>query len=194
MATKRICSITGCDKPHVARGWCNAHHKRWRRHGDPIAGKTPYGEPHAFFEQALIADTTECINWPFAKTSDGRSQIWVNGRLRLAARIICERAYGTPPTPQHEAAHSCGNGHQGCINPKHLRWATRAENQSDRIIHNTHNRGERNGQAKLTESDVLNIRRRVSLGETQAAMARYYGVGETTIGHIVRGESWAWFE
>lgn len=31
----RLCSITGCTKPHMARGWCQMHWCRWRRHGTP---------------------------------------------------------------------------------------------------------------------------------------------------------------
>lgn len=36
---KRTCSIDGCGKPHAARGWCYSHWERWKRHGDPLAGK-----------------------------------------------------------------------------------------------------------------------------------------------------------
>lgn len=34
---KSTCSIEDCGRPHFARGWCNMHWKRWRRHGDPLA-------------------------------------------------------------------------------------------------------------------------------------------------------------
>lgn len=33
------CTITGCRKPRVARGWCEGHYRRWRRHGDPLGGR-----------------------------------------------------------------------------------------------------------------------------------------------------------
>lgn len=33
------CSIAGCDRPCVARGWCAAHWYRWSRHGDPLADR-----------------------------------------------------------------------------------------------------------------------------------------------------------
>lgn len=36
-----LCSIEGCGRPHIARGWCNNHWKRWRRHGDPLGMFVP---------------------------------------------------------------------------------------------------------------------------------------------------------
>jgi len=27
----RTCTIDGCEEPHLARGWCNMHYKRWRQ-------------------------------------------------------------------------------------------------------------------------------------------------------------------
>jgi hypothetical protein len=35
---ERTCSIEGCDRPVLGRGWCTAHYQRWKRHGDPLAG------------------------------------------------------------------------------------------------------------------------------------------------------------
>ena len=35
----RTCSVDGCDRAHEAKGYCRAHYKRWRKHGDPTVGK-----------------------------------------------------------------------------------------------------------------------------------------------------------
>ncbi|GAA2485017.1 hypothetical protein GCM10010406_21590 [Streptomyces thermolineatus] len=35
-----LCSIDNCTRPRLARGWCEAHYRRWRRHGAPLAGRT----------------------------------------------------------------------------------------------------------------------------------------------------------
>ena len=34
--TSDICSIEGCEKGFVARGWCQMHYGRWQQHGDPL--------------------------------------------------------------------------------------------------------------------------------------------------------------
>jgi len=31
-----MCSIDGCNLKHLARGFCQKHHSRWRRYGDPL--------------------------------------------------------------------------------------------------------------------------------------------------------------
>jgi hypothetical protein len=33
------CSIPDCECPVFARDWCNPHYARWRRNGDPLAGR-----------------------------------------------------------------------------------------------------------------------------------------------------------
>lgn len=51
----RVCQVAGCEKPYHSAGYCNAHWSRWKRHGDPLAGKnTP---------QPLTADDVEDIEW-----------------------------------------------------------------------------------------------------------------------------------
>lgn len=39
MATERPCAVDGCDRPVLARGWCNAHYKRWSLYGDPTGSR-----------------------------------------------------------------------------------------------------------------------------------------------------------
>lgn len=48
----------------------------------------------------------------------------------------------------------------------------------------------KSGKRKLTPMDVLDIRRRYGIGESQASLCREYQVTVGTIGRIVRGESW----
>lgn len=32
----RACSIDGCNRPHLARGWCHPHYDHWKAYGDPL--------------------------------------------------------------------------------------------------------------------------------------------------------------
>lgn len=46
------------------------------------------------------------------------------------AREICQQKNGPPPTPQHEAGHTCPHGEWDiCVSPFHLQWMTRVENE-----------------------------------------------------------------
>ena len=36
--TERTCSVEGCATVVRARGWCDKHYNRWRKHGDPLVG------------------------------------------------------------------------------------------------------------------------------------------------------------
>jgi hypothetical protein len=94
---------------------------------------------------------------------------------------------GPPPSPDHEAAHSCGRGHEGCVNPKHLRWATHKENQADKEGHGTILRGEQHPAAKLSEADVLEIR---ASSDTIANLAAQFDVTPRNIRHIKQHTSW----
>ncbi len=39
VAKVRRCEIEGCERTHLARGWCQRHYERWKRSGDPLVGK-----------------------------------------------------------------------------------------------------------------------------------------------------------
>ena len=39
MATPNSCKVPTCDRAIVARGWCDGHYSRWRRHGDAQADR-----------------------------------------------------------------------------------------------------------------------------------------------------------
>ena len=192
MASTRLCSIDGCNKPTVGRGWCRKHYSRWYEHGDPlILHKTPNGEPEHFFAAALAHDSDDCLLWPYAQNGNGYGQINRDGAKYLTHRLICAETNGPPPSPEFDAAHKCGN--RLCLNPRHLRWATRIENMADCIEHGTTNRGPRHGNSKLTDDDVIAIRK-MSGTMRQKEIAAIYNISFQTVSKIVRRERWDWLE
>jgi hypothetical protein len=186
------CSVENCHSPALARHLCNRHYLRWKKFGDPLLGKdkAANGAPLAFVQEALNSEGDECILWPFARKSEGQGCLWVDGRIRVASQYVCEVAHGPAPSDVHQAAHSCGKGHLGCVNKQHLSWKTPKENAADRIIHGTDIRGEKSPLAKLTEKQVLEIRQRTG-EDTIRQLAFEYGVNQATIWEIQKRKIWA---
>lgn len=193
MAEKRICSVDGCGKPSRARGYCVAHYKRWSRHGDPMAGTAPNGAKLRWLEEHTCYAGDDCVRWPFPALPSGYCHIHFNGQSTLASRVMCILAHGQPPTRVHQAAHSCGNGRRGCLNPRHLRWATKMENESDKFVHGSTARGERQGSSVLTREQVREIRR-LSGSLLQREIAARFGVHRQHIGRIISRMRWAWLD
>ncbi len=193
MAAEGLCSIKGCIKPVSKMRMCNMHYLRQRRHGD-VHRKTraDNGEPSRWLRAHLTFDGAECLIWPFARGRDGRGRIQ-NEVSPQAHRAMCILAHGAPPTPLHEAAHSCGKGHEGCVNPRHIRWATPVENAADRIDHDTETRGRDVWSSRLSEDDVRRIRA-MQGSMTQRAIGEMFGVDGETVGSIHRRETWAWLK
>lgn len=196
----KACSIPDCNgNAHAdakgARGWCRAHYHKWNRYGDPLGGRTRIGEAERWLQRHVRYSADECLIWPFSKGSRGYGRVQIGEQKLPAHREMCARAHGDPPTPKHEAAHSCGNGHLGCVNPRHLRWDTHQGNMSDTLEHGTHTRGERQPTHKLTEADVRSIRVAYAGGTvSQQALACKFGIGQAQVGRIIRRERWAWLE
>lgn len=181
-----ICIIEGCNNPHEAKGLCRAHYLRLRRHGNPSKGMPFRGANLEWLQSIRNTRSPDCII--MAGSTEGRYlRVTFEGRRWGAHHLICVWTHGEPPTPQHEAAHSCGR--PSCCNPGHLRWASPAENSADRLLHGTDARGEKSATAKLTAEQVRAIRRlkgRVS----QADLAALTGCYFNHVGKIQRGEIW----
>ena len=186
------CSLGGCDRPRYARSWCKRHYRRWQRHGNPLVCFSNHGRAQAFVLEAASSDSDECIIWPLSRYLTGYGQITYKGLSMHAHRAVCIEAHGPPPSDGHHAIHSCGNGKDGCVNPKHLRWGTPAENGRDTVAHGTSLRGSKNHSAKLSEQDVLDIVAALGQGSTVRTLADRYGVAHDTVRAIKNGRTWSW--
>ena len=153
---------------------------------------TAYGEPSKFLECALGYTKDDCLLWPFGKDRDGYGTICWNGMKRYSHRVICEKIHGRPPSPEHQTAHSCGNGRLGCVNPRHLRWATPKENSADMIDHGRSMRGERHPLSKLTHRETLEIYQRAHSGEVHRIIAEEFGVSRSMVSMIKSRSRWSW--
>lgn len=106
-------------------------------------------------------------------------------------RIVCEAFHGSPQSGQ-DAAH--GDGVKTNNRADNLRWATRAENMADKVLHGTHARGDRAPSVKLDVQKVAAIRVALGAGASQRSLAREYGVSPSAINLIALGRNWAWLD
>ena len=115
-------------------------------------------------------------------------QLGIRHTLKIHS-LILETYVGPCPTGM-ECRHL--NGIRGDNRLDNLCWGTRSENQKDRIQHNTSNRGERNGLAKLTERDVRMIVYiyQTGLFSTQEEIANIFNINQGTISGVIHRKSW----
>lgn len=117
-----------------------------------------------------------CLPWPFARNPEkGYGVFGHNGEHHYAHRYMCELVKGPPPTPRHQAGHSCGLGHEGCVHPLHLAWKTNTQNQRDRITHGTTTRNPPGARRKLTLEQIEEVRA-LKGKVSQYDLARRFGV------------------
>lgn len=125
--SERTCTIDGCDNPHMARGWCSKHWKRWRSTGDPLTVKRVIGDDETRFWMKVDA-SGDCWEWTSSRGGEGYGLFRVGGRsgsYRPAHRVAWEMLVG-PIGGGLEIDHLCRN--HGCVNPDHLEPVTHAEN------------------------------------------------------------------
>lgn len=125
--TKRTCTVDGCGKAHIARGFCTGHYQRWQRHGGPMS--TPVqsrivGTPAARFWPKVNTQGV-CWEWTAGKYADGYGQFNTGQGKTAAHRWAWEYLIG--PVPEGtELDHLCRN--VACVNPDHLEPVTHGEN------------------------------------------------------------------
>lgn len=185
------CSVDDCTKPSDRRGYCTAHYMRWRRGGSPTSGRIARGTIQAFFDNVVRTEVgDECLQWPFSRTNGGYATGKIDGEQRNVSRYICVVTLG-PPSAGCQAAHNCGNGHLGCVNPRHLEWKTRVDNMADTLKHGTRMRGERHHATNLKNADVLEIRRLEGVTTTRF-LADKYNLTTEHVRLIQRRKSWSY--
>lgn len=185
---RSTCSVNGCGNLVVGQGLCNRHYRRMRRHGEPTAGATGYGEVDAFLEDAVKSKTDDCILWPFGKNNGYGSIREKRYGTKYAHVYVCKRVHGGAPKAGMYACHApliCNN--RACINPRHIRWDTPKANRADSVLDGTTNWGERSGSAKLTEHQVRQIR---SMDEPGRIVASLFGISEKYVSDIRARRTW----
>lgn len=145
---------------------------------------------------AQVQKTDGCWLWTGAKNGvqDCYGRIQAEGgrgsRVLSAHHVAYELLVGQIPSGLC-VLHHCDN--PACVNPSHLFLGTKGDNCRDRTRKGRQARGERDGNAKLTQEQVREIRARYQRNSRifgTVALGRQYGVACGTIWSIVRGQAW----
>lgn len=143
-------------------------------------------------QKKTIVEDNGCWKYTGGRTGAGYGAVWVSGKTLSAHTVSYELHKG--PVPKGLCVlHSCDN--KLCINPDHLFLGTVQDNKKDEVSKDRHAKGQAQGNSKLTEFDIIQIRNLIkeqkhSLNE----IGKLYGVTGEAIGLIKSRKNWGWLQ
>jgi len=174
-------------------------HEEWR----PVAGHEGRYEVSSFgrvrsLDQIIWIDGGRWGNgyWKrlkgkFRKLCNQKEGNYINvgicGKTYMVHQLVANAFLGPCPEGCH-VLHGVGGQHDNSV--ANLRYGTQTENMFDKYRDGTALVGKRNHQTKLTSKEVLEIRRRDSLGESKTSIACRFNVTEGAIYSILKGKTW----
>jgi hypothetical protein len=143
----------------------------------------------AFWDNVQVGDDLEC--WPYVGPGSrgryGHTRVVYGGRRMYAHRVAYMLAGGIVDVEHDIVRHSCDVGY--CVNPHHLLRGNIRTNVQDREDRNRRTpflpRGPENWSSKLTERDVVAIRKAHELGVRVPVLAECYGVSGSTVFNVL---------
>lgn len=134
----------------------------------------------------IVDDDTSCWEWQ-AGIQDGYGKFHMPYGNERAHRVAYELEKGRIPEGE-EVMHSCDN--RKCCRPDHLSSGTKQQNMADMMAKSRQAKGTQKWTAKLTEENVLEIRRRHAAGETLVSLSTEFKIGEKNASQLACGDTW----
>ncbi len=136
-----------------------------------------------------VDKTSSCWLWTASVfLNSGRARGFIGQRSTCASRISYVLFKGK--VKDKLVCHKCDN--PLCVKPSHLFLGTPKDNMQDMIRKGRKflTQGETNGSSKLTDKQVINIRRLAKSGISNRSIAAKYQVCPSNIGMIVKRITW----
>lgn len=151
-----------------------------------------------------LVKITDSGCWRMGTSKVRYPRFYWNGKSWPSNRFVYTAIHGEIP-PRMEVCHTCDN--DKCSNPNHLFLGTHKENMQDcsrkgrtwlqrqperipEIVAVLLRIGEAVNTAKITEKDVLEIRRRRARGETLTAISEDFPIDRSMCGYIANRKAW----
>ena len=137
-----------------------------------------------------------CHEFTGAKDTDGYGRVKDSGVGVAVHRWMWERKNGPIPSGKH-VLHSCDN--PACVNVNHLHLGTHDDNMREKAMRGRSSNVPRGAahkrpNAKLTESQVREIKALLRRGYRQADIARDFKVSRMILSDIATGRTWTHVE
>jgi hypothetical protein len=148
-----------------------------------------------FLQKVKPVGPDTCWLWTGAKARSGYGNFVMITKkyaetYEMAHRYAWIRANGPIPEGLH-VLHKCDV--KLCVNPSHLFLGTAADNMADKVAKGRQPRGSMCKISKLTEADVIEIRRNAMAWQPRGwftRMGEHYGVDSETISNVVNRKLW----
>lgn len=185
------CSIEGCGKRIVAKGFCDRHYRRDRQGLCMIAPIIKFG---LSLKDRVVKGMGEknlktgCIHWTMYRNPDGYGQFGFMGKKVFAHRSSFEVFNGEIPK-DGIVRHCCDN--PSCVNPEHLVVGDSWDNVQDCLSRGRFQMGWKHWNTRFTDSDIMMIRELYGTKEMNLKqIGERFGVSFQTISRIVRRDLW----
>ena len=206
MSTQQLCEC-GCGQPAPIAKFSDA--TRGLVRGQPMQfvkghnrrGAKPRLEPIEAKMERLTEKTDGCWLWKGRRNRAGYGAITHNNTKWLAHRLAWVLANGVPIEKGVVVRHICDNPQ--CVNPAHLCLGDQLNNVQDMVSRKRQNFfgrrnhrqvGERNPTAKLTATQVIEIRSRRRQGESLSKLAAEFGISKSYVGNLAACRKWQHLE
>lgn len=134
-----------------------------------------------------IDSATGCWMWDGQRLPSGYGLYCYKKRPQMVHRLSYQAFVGPVPRGMF-VCHHCDR--PSCFRPECLFLGTRRDNTDDMLNKERQARGERQGSAKLTEQQVVSIRRMIDGGYSQKEIASEFDISQMTVCRIGLRRIW----
>jgi hypothetical protein len=160
-----------------------------------LLGKLEQGEIERMKEyyESRVIKRPGCWGWKGAKDENGygrirTEQISRHSNRNVRAHRFAYEIYVRALEEGELVLHDCDQ--PSCTNPKHLHAGTHQQNHREAVERGRHAKGEKAGNASITEAQAREIKRWLEAGEFCSDIAREIGCGEQVVQMIAEGRNW----